>query len=81
MENGQILDEFRNFEESSSFVSKNFKLLQEQYPGKYIAVSDSRVLASADSFESLISEVNKVGKNLKDVIVEFIPSKGLIVLY
>ena len=81
MESEQILSEFEILEENSNFVSKSFKTLQREYPGKYIAVEDGKVLVSADSFEGLYKKIVEMGKSLREVMVEFIPKEGIIVLY
>ena len=77
----QILDKFNDLEISSSFISKNYSKLQKEYGEKYIAVKGNEVVASAKSFEELVEEINGIGLHIQDVIIEFIPSEGVIILY
>ena len=77
----QILEKFNDLEIGSSFISKNYSKLQKEYGDRYIAVRGSEVIASAESFEELIKIINDQGLHIQEVIIEFIPSEGVIILY
>lgn len=81
MQDQEILEEFKLLEESSSFISENFLALQKKYGNKFIAIKDSSVLVSAESFNGLIEEIGAKGIKIEEVIVQFIPALGQIILY
>ena len=81
MENGLLLKDFKTLEESSSFLSKNFTSLQKKFADKFIVVKGTSVLSSSDSFEEIEGELNKKKINPEEVVVQFIPREGQIILY
>jgi hypothetical protein len=81
MGNNQILEELKSLEESSSFISKNFLRLQRDFGNKFIAVNKSSILANAESFEGILKEVKERKINQSEIVVQFIPQVGQIILY
>ena len=81
MENVEVLQEFKVLETGSSFITKNFAKLQENYPNQFIAVEDNKVIFSSFKLEEVISHLQSMNKELNRVLIEFIPKKGIIVLY
>jgi hypothetical protein len=81
MENSTVLEEFKTLENGSLFISSNFRKLQEQFADQYIAIEDNKVLANSSSFDKLTKELLSKNKQLNNVIIEFVPRKGIIVLY
>jgi len=81
MENSTVLEEFKTLENGSLFISSNFRKLQEQFADQYIAIEDNKVLANSLSFDKLTKELLSKNKQLNNVIIEFVPRKGIIVLY
>jgi hypothetical protein len=77
----QIIQEFKSLEISSSFISKNFSKLQKEYGDKYIAVKEEEVIANAKTFEDLVAEINKQGLHIQEVLIDYIPKEGVIILY
>ncbi|MEI6731281.1 MAG: DUF5678 domain-containing protein [archaeon] len=77
----QVLQEFNVLETGSSFLSKNFATLRKDYADRYVALEGNKILANASSFEELVKLIHSMGKRLSDVLIEFIPSKGQIVVY
>jgi hypothetical protein len=74
-----ILQQFDTLEEGSKFISKNFQTLQKNFGDKFIAIQGSKILSNSTSFEELLKNL----KNLKlnEIIIQFIPLKGEIILY
>jgi hypothetical protein len=81
MENSEVLQEFRVLETGSSFITKNFQKLQEQYPNKFVAVEEGKVILSSERVEELVHNLQAMKKELGRILIEFIPKKGLIILY
>ncbi|MDO8459824.1 MAG: DUF5678 domain-containing protein [Nanoarchaeota archaeon] len=73
------IQQFNLLEESSSFLSRNFRNLQKEYGNKYIAIKDSKIIAFALSFEDLIKQLHLKKAKRGDVIIEFIPAEGEII--
>ncbi|MDD5012411.1 MAG: hypothetical protein PHQ66_02070 [Candidatus Nanoarchaeia archaeon] len=74
-----ILQKFDTFENGSKFISENFQNLQKNYGDKFIAVKEDKILFNSDSFETLLEKLKKF--QLNDIIIQFIPVKGEIILY
>ena len=81
MESNSVLQEFRVLEADSSFISKNYKQLQEKFGNKYIAIEKGQVIASDASFDELSKKLRAEKKQLSGLIIEFISPKGVIILY
>ena len=77
----EILREFRIFETGSSFIAKNFDSLQKKFGGKFVAIKETNVLASANSFQEVLKQVSSIKVNQTEVIIQFIPAEGEIILY
>lgn len=77
----QAEKDFAVVEAGSSFLSRNFKKLQMEYPDQFVAIENSEVIESADSCEVIIKKLEERNKGPQQVIVEFIPSKDAIIVY
>jgi len=81
MENTEVLQEFKVLESGSSYITQNFARLQTAYPNKFIAIENNEVILSSEKVEELISALHSLKKELGKVLIEFIPQKGIIILY
>jgi hypothetical protein len=63
-------DEDVRFERDSEWLSRHYRDLQVDYPNKYVAVLDERVVGVVDNGEKLYVEV--VGKHDRDPVIDFI---------
>jgi len=77
----EILREFKIFETGSSFIAKNFEILQKKFGGNFIAIKETNVLAIASSFQEVLKQVSSIKVNQTEVIIQFIPAEGEIILY
>jgi len=64
------VDEDVRFERDSEWFSKHYRDFQVDYPNKYVAVLDERVVGVGDDGEKLYVEV--VGKYGRDPVIDFI---------
>ncbi|MFQ6130379.1 MAG: DUF5678 domain-containing protein [Candidatus Hadarchaeaceae archaeon] len=69
LENG-----FRSFD----WVQKNFDELARKYEGKLVAVVDEEIIASSDTIEDLIMQIEKKGKNPAETYVTSFPPRDII---
>lgn len=81
MEDLELLQEFKNLETSSAFVSRSYQKIQEKYPNKFIAVENNKIILAGPNVEDMINELRSMNKDPSRILIEFIPEKGLIVLY
>ena len=68
----------REFLKSSKFIANNMWSLRRQYGDKYIAVSNGRVVASADTTEELKRILEEAGIDFRMVLIEYIPPPDVI---
>ena len=81
MESQQILREFKTLETGSAFLSNKFLDLQNRYGDQFIAIKESKVVAHAPSFDQVKDKIQEQKLGIKELIIEFIPAKGKIILY
>ena len=60
---------------SSEWLQKNFDDLARRYKGKLVAVEDEAVIASSDTIEDLITQIEKKGKKPAETYITSFPSK------
>lgn len=77
----EILKEFEILEIGSQFISNNFKGLQKEFGGKFIAIENKEVVANADTFDDIRKMLDAQKLNFGKTIVQFIPREGEIILY
>ncbi|MBU3907550.1 MAG: hypothetical protein KKA64_04855 [Nanoarchaeota archaeon] len=77
----EILKEFEILETGSQFISVNFKGLQKEFGGRFIAIRDKEVIADADTFNDVKKILDAQKLNFSKTIVQFIPREGEIILY
>ncbi len=81
IESQELLREFNIAETGSKFISKNFRDLQKRFGNKFIAIRENKVLSNAESFENILNKVNDLKIQQNEIIIQFIPAKGEIILY
>ena len=71
----------KNLERSNKLVNQRYADLQRRYGDQFIALDNGRVIAHDTKLESLRKYLEDGGKALATVIIEYIPKKGVVVLY
>jgi len=80
-QNLQEMSVLRNFEKDSEWFHKNInKLREEGFEGKFVAVKDSKTLASDKNVDLLINEIEKKGENPSYVFIEFVHPEGFTLI-
>jgi len=67
-------------EKDNEWLTRNFKKIQQEYPNKFIAISEKHIIAEGGDSEDVINEVKKKGKDSATVLIELIPEKGLLLI-
>ena len=77
----QELRVLRNFEKDSEWFHKNIlKLQKEGFVGKFVAIKDSKPIASSGNIDALIKEVEKKGENPSFIFIEFVHPEGFTLI-
>ncbi|MBM3303724.1 MAG: hypothetical protein FJY76_01395 [Candidatus Aenigmarchaeota archaeon] len=67
-------------EKDNGWLQRNFERVREEHPNKFIAIDDEKVIAEGSGSSEVIEKVEKMGKNPSNMLIEFIPEKGLILI-
>jgi len=68
-------------EENEAFIRKKYSELQNLYPDEYIAVDNSKVIAHSKNVKTLSGVLKSNGAELTTVLVQFIPKKGVEIVF
>jgi len=68
-------------EENEAFIRKKYSELQNLYPDEYVAVDNGRVIAHSKNAKSLSSTLKSNGVELTTVLVQFIPKRGVEIVF
>jgi len=68
-------------EENEAFIRKNYTELQKLYPDEYVAVDNGRVIAHSKNAKTLSGILKSNGVELITVLVQFIPKKGVEIVF
>lgn len=69
--------DLRSASQDFAWVSENLVELQKQYPGKFVAVANRKVIASADNWEDADRRARQVLDREATFILEYIESGDL----
>lgn len=67
----------REVERDNKWLQRNFEKLREEHPNKFVAISGKKVTADGTNSSHLVEKVEKMGKTPANILIEFIPEKGL----
>jgi len=68
-------------EENDAFVRKKYTELQKLYPDEYIAVDNGKVITHSKNAKTLSGVLKSNGVELTTVLVQFIPKKGVEIVF
>ena len=81
MERNQELQLLKNFEKDSKWFHENInKLRGKGFTGKFVAVKDSKPLASGKDTDMVIKNVEKKGENPSYIFIEFVHPEGFTLI-
>ncbi len=70
-----MAESLRAFQRSARVLSDSHPRLIDEYPDKWVAVTDSTVKAHGDTLEQVLAQIDAQGVPRADVIVRFIERK------
>ena len=71
----QLLERgFKSFD----YMQKNFDELAKKFEDKLIAITEEKIIASSDTIEDLIKQIEEKGMNPVEVYITSFPSKDFI---
>lgn len=73
----QLITEAQN---ENQWLQSHYGEIQKQYPNKFVAVANKRVIAAGEKMEAVATSVKEMGKDPALILIEFIPEKGLILI-
>ena len=77
----QELKLLKRFEEDSEWFHKNIdKLRKENFTGKFVAIKNSKPVASGEDFEKVLDELEKKGENPSYLFIEFVHPEGFTLI-
>lgn len=59
----------------------DYALLQHRYGGKYVARRDGEVIASAETYDNLIDQLEKPETDWADLVIEYIEPANIVCVY
>lgn len=78
--NMRELQIMKSAEKNLNFLNENFKEIETKYPNKFIAISGAQIVAFGNTPDSVIEEVEKKRISKSDLLIEFIPVVGSILM-
>jgi len=77
MEQAQELSLLKNFERDSQWFHEHVNKLREKgFTGKFVAIKNSKPLASGENLEIVIKNIEGKGENPSFVFIEFVHPEG-----
>lgn len=71
---------FKNAEKNLIFFNTHFNEFEMKYPNQFVAISGANLVAVGETPDSVLKEVNEKRINKSDLLIEFIPLPGSILV-
>ncbi len=68
-------------EKNDTFARKKHAELQKRYANEYVAIDNGKVIAHNEKIKALSDILNSKGVVLATVLVQFIPEKGVEIIF
>ena len=75
------LELIKKMESNDKVVREKFEELQERYKNEFVAIKNGKILDHDPNMKKLISRLEEKKEDLLLVMVQFIPEKGIQILY
>jgi len=72
MDTDQILEGLKDFSRDMDWIYENQDQLRKEYPNKYVAVMNLKVIDSDPDLQNLIRKLKEKGKNPGEIPIEYI---------
>jgi hypothetical protein len=70
-----------SMEKNDTFARKKYVELQKRYANEYVAIDKAKVIAHDEKIKTLSEILSSKGVELTTVLVQFIPKKGVEILF
>lgn len=80
---GDGSDEFRllvELNKDNRWLQENYAEIRERYSDKFIAIQGGKIISAEKDMFELKGSVEKKGTDIRRVLTEFIPKKGVILI-
>jgi len=78
----EVLEDFAEMQRNGLWFNENHAILQREYPNKLVAIHDGSVLASAETLDCLIAQLQKAfAPHLTRVMISYVWDESTIVIY
>ena len=71
---------FENAEKNLTFFNVHFKEFEMKYPNQFVAVSGANLVAVGETPDSVLKEINEKRIDKSNLLIEFIPVPGSILV-
>ncbi|MCX6819617.1 MAG: DUF5678 domain-containing protein [Candidatus Aenigmarchaeota archaeon] len=75
------LEMLEEFEENGRYLSEHFDELQKNYQEEFVAIYKKNFVWAAKQLDEVIAKLKEKGIDPGFVLIEFIPKKGITILY
>ena len=72
MQEAQILEMLEVSDSSLKWFKKHLNFLKEQYDQNFIAIEDSKVIASEKNMDNLIHRLKQLNKDPSKIFIQFV---------
>lgn len=66
---------------NDKLIREDFRKLQEAYGNEYIAIENGEILNHDRDMKNLMNKLKSMKKDLTLILIQFIPEKGLEILF
>ena len=77
----QELNLIDKMEKNDKLIREDFRKLQETYGNEYIAIENGEILNHDRDMKNLMNKLKSMKKDLTLILIQFIPEKGLEILF
>jgi len=78
----EVLEDLAEMQRNGQWFDDNHTILQREYPNRFVAVHGGRVLASAETLDDLIAQLQKTdAPRLTSVMIRYVWDENTVVIY
>jgi hypothetical protein len=71
----------KQMENNDSVIRNTYKALQQKYANEYIGIDEGKVIAHSKKLQELLDLLKNMKKDTAKILIQFIPDKGVIILF
>jgi len=77
----QELELIDRMEKNDKIIREDFRKLQSTYKNEFVAIENGEILDHDSNMKNLVVRLNSSKKDLTLVLIQFIPEKGIEILF